>query len=340
MKILVTGGAGFIGSNFIKYLFQEKSCRKIVNLDKLTYAGNLENLRDVEYHPDYIFIKGDIADKPLVDKLFSEHEFQAVINFAAESHVDRSIMDSSPFIKTNITGTQVLLETARKYGVEKFIQVSTDEVYGSLELQEPPFTEKSPLRPNSPYSASKAGADLLCRAYFKTYGLPVIITRCSNNYGPYQFPEKFVPLCITNIIENKPIPIYGNGLNVRDWIHVKDHCRALFFVLENGKPGEVYNIGAEQEKTNLAVVKAILEAMGKNHKLINYVQDRPGHDQRYALDAAKIRNFLGWSPEIKFDEGLVSLIRWYTKYRPWWERVKNGDYQNYARQWYGGLGKF
>lgn len=339
MKILVTGGAGFIGSNFIRCLFRMDVNSQVLNLDKLTYAGNLENLQDVENHPNYAFVRGDIADKLFVDELFKKHGFQAVVNFAAESHVDRSIMDASPFIRTNIKGTQVLLDAARKYGIEKYIQVSTDEVYGSLGLADPPFTEENSLRPNSPYAASKAAADLLCRAYFRTYGLPVSTTRCSNNYGPYQFPEKFIPLCITNALEDKQIPVYGSGLNIRDWIHVEDHCRALFMVLQNGEPGEVYNIGAGQEKTNLTMVKTILNNMQKELSLITYVKDRPGHDLRYAINSTKITKLLKWQPAVDFNRGLNSLIQWYGQNRSWWERIKSGDYQSYSRQWYGSLAK-
>jgi len=339
MKLLITGGAGFIGSNFIRYLLKEHLDWYIVNLDKLTYAGNLENLREVEDNPRYRFVRGDIADRELVDRLFKEEKFDAVANLAAESHVDRSILDPSPFIETNIKGTQVLLEAARQHGVKIFLQVSTDEVYGSLEPGDPPFTEESPLKPNSPYSASKAAADLLCRAYFRTYGVPVVITRCSNNYGPYQFPEKFIPVCITNALEGKPIPLYGDGLNIRDWIHVEDHCRALDLVLQKGRPGEVYNIGANNEHTNMEIVKTILKLMGKPESLITFVKDRPGHDRRYAIDAKKIRQELNWAPAREFMSSLKELIHWYTTNTSWWERVKSGEYREYARIWYGALAK-
>lgn len=339
MKLLLTGGAGFIGSNLIHYLLRKHPDWYIVNLDKLTYAGNLENLKTVEDNPRYRFVRGDIADRELVDRLFKEEKFDAVANLAAESHVDRSILDPSPFIETNIKGTQVLLEAARQHGVRIFLQVSTDEVYGSLEPGDPPFTEDSPLKPNSPYSASKAAADLLCRAYFRTYGVPVVITRCSNNYGPYQFPEKFMPVCITNALEGKPIPIYGDGLNVRDWIHVEDHCRALDLVLQKGRPGEVYNIGADNEHTNLEIVKIILKLMGQPESLITFVQDRPGHDRRYAIDASKIRQELNWTPAREFISSLKELIHWYTTNTTWWERVKSGEYREYAEKWYGALAK-
>lgn len=339
VKLLVTGGAGFIGSNFIRHLLKEHPDWYIVNLDKLTYAGNLENLKDVEDNPHYLFVRGDIADRELVDRLFREEKFDLVANVAAESHVDRSILDPAPFIEINVKGTQVLLEAARQHGIAKFLQVSTDEVYGSLQPDEPPFTEESPLKPNSPYSASKAAADLMCRAYFVTYGLPVVITRCSNNYGPYQFPEKFIPVCITNALEGKPIPLYGDGLNIRDWIHVEDHCRALDLVLQKGRPGEVYNIGANNEHTNLEIVKTILKLMGKPESLITFVKDRPGHDRRYAIDAKKSRQELGWAPARDFVSGLEELIHWYTINTSWWERVKSGEYREYAQKWYRALAK-
>ncbi len=286
-KILVTGGAGFIGSNFIRYMLNKYEDYKIINLDLLTYAGNLENLKDVEDNPNYEFIKGDIADRGLVNALFEKYNFDYVINFAAESHVDRSIEDPGIFVKTNIMGTQVLLDAAKKYGVEKYLQVSTDEVYGALGPTGM-FTEKTPLAPNSPYSASKASADLLVRAYYKTFGLPVNITRCSNNYGPYQFPEKLIPLMIANALEDKNLPVYGDGLQVRDWLHVKDHCSAIDTVLHKGKIGEVYNVGGNNEKKNIEIVKLILEKLGKPESLIKYVKDRPGHDRRYAIDNTKI----------------------------------------------------
>ncbi|KYH32831.1 dTDP-glucose 4,6-dehydratase 2 [Moorella mulderi DSM 14980] len=324
VKLLVTGGAGFIGSNFIRHILKEHHDWYIVNLDKLTYAGNLENLKDVEDNPRYRFVRGDIADRELVDHLFREEKFDFVTNLAAESHVDRSILDPAPFIETNIKGTQVLLEAARQHGVRKFLQVSTDEVYGSLGPDDPPFTEESPIRPNSPYSASKAAADLMCRAYFVTYGLPVVITRCSNNYGPYQHPEKFIPTIILNALADKPIPVYGDGQNVRDWIHVEDHCRALDLVLQKGQAGEVYNIGANNEHTNLDIVKTILRLMNKPESLIAFVKDRPGHDWRYAINPAHIETTFSWRPQRDFTTGLYDLIIWYTANRIWWERVKSG----------------
>ncbi|MBE3572779.1 MAG: dTDP-glucose 4,6-dehydratase [Moorella humiferrea] len=334
VKLLVTGGAGFIGSNFIRHILKEHPDWYIVNLDKLTYAGNLENLKDVEDNPRYRFVRGDIADRELVDRLFREEKFDLVANLAAESHVDRSILDPAPFIETNVKGTQVLLEAARQHGVRKFLQVSTDEVYGSLQPDDPPFTEESPIRPNSPYSASKTAADLMCRAYFVTYGLPVIITRCSNNYGPYQHPEKFIPTIILNALADKPIPVYGDGQNVRDWIHVEDHCRALDLVLQKGQAGEVYNVGAKNEHTNLDIVKTILQLMNKPESLITFVKDRPGHDRRYAIEPSKIEAALSWQPRVDFTSGLKDLITWYIEHRPWWERVKSGEYKEYAKKWY------
>jgi len=326
-RLLVTGGAGFIGSNFIRQVVQEHPDWEVTNLDKLTYAGNLENLKDVENEGRYRFTQGDIADRELVDKLFKQG-FDVVINLAAESHVDRSILDPFPFIETNVKGTQVLLEAAREYQIERFIQISTDEVYGSLGAEDK-FTEESPLLPNSPYAASKAAADCLCRAYYHTYGLPVIISRCSNNYGPFQFPEKLIPLVITNALENKPVPVYGDGLNVRDWIHVKDHCQALVLIIQQGKPGEIYNIGGNNEKTNLGLVQHILGIMGKPKSLINFVADRPGHDRRYSLDTTKIRQELGWNLSTSFEEGLRNTIEWYIQQEPWWRRIKRGEYADY-----------
>ncbi|MCL6478036.1 MAG: dTDP-glucose 4,6-dehydratase [Peptococcaceae bacterium] len=337
MKILVTGGAGFIGSNFIRYILRETGWA-VTNLDKLTYAGNLENLADVRDNPGYSFVRGDIADKPFIDSLFAERKFDVVVNFAAESHVDRSIMDASPFIQTNIAGTQVLLDAAKKHGIVKFVQVSTDEVYGSLSENEPAFTEESPLAPNSPYSASKAAADLLCRAYFRTYGLPVVVTRCSNNFGPYQFPEKLIPLVISNALEDKPIPVYGDGLNVRDWLFVLDHCAALRLVVEKGRAGAVYNIGGGTEVPNIVLVKEILRLLGKPESLITYVADRPGHDRRYAINPRKIEEELGWKKERDFAAALAETVQWYVENRPWWERVKSGEYLEYYGKWYGSLG--
>jgi dTDP-glucose 4,6-dehydratase len=332
MRLLVTGGAGFIGSNFIRYILDKHPEWEITNLDKLTYAGNLENLTDVQDEPRYHFIQGDIADRELLDKVLNRG-FDAIINFAAESHVDRSILDPSPFIKTNIEGTQALLEGARKYGVEKYIQVSTDEVYGSIDSGS--FTEESPLFPNSPYSASKAAADLLCLAYWKTYRTPVIITRCSNNFGPYQFPEKLIPLATTNALEDKSIPIYGDGLNVRDWIFVADHCRALDLVIQKGKPGEIYNIAGGSEKTNLELIYRLLDLLNKPRSLMQFITDRPGHDRRYALDTKKITNELGWKPVHTFEAALAATIDWYLKNEPWWRRIKSGEYLKYYERMYG-----
>lgn len=335
MHILVTGGAGFIGTNFIKYLLNETDW-KITNLDKLTYAGNLENLADNQNNSRYGFVHGDIADYGVVNSLFNDRNFSAVINFAAESHVDRSIQDSSPFIKTNIAGTQVLLDAARKYEINRFLQVSTDEVYGSLE-DNGFFTEDTPLAPNSPYSASKASADLLCRAYYKTHGLPVLITRCSNNFGPYQFPEKLIPLVITNAMEDMPIPVYGSGMNVRDWIYVLDHCTGIKAVLEKGVPGEVYNIGGGAQIPNITLVKMILSIMGKPESLITYVKDRPGHDHRYAIDPQKLKSQLGWDLQYSFEDALVKTVKWYINNQEWWKRVKSGEYTSYYKKWYGNI---
>jgi dTDP-glucose 4,6-dehydratase len=336
MKLLVTGGAGFIGSNFIKLILNETEW-EIINFDKLTYAGNLENLVDIKDNPRYTFIRGDIADAKQVDEIFEQQNFNAVINFAAESHVDRSIQDASPFIITNIMGTQVLLDTSRKNGIEKFVQVSTDEVYGSLNMADPEFTEETPLAPNSPYSASKASADLLCRAYFKTYGLPVIVTRCSNNFGPYQFPEKLIPLVITNALENNPIPVYGDGMNVRDWIYVLDHCSALKLVIEKGRAGEVYNIGGGAEVPNIELVKNILSVLGKPESLITFVNDRLGHDRRYAINADKINMELGWQVKYEFNIALTEIINWYVENREWWKRVSSGEYLHCYSNLYGKL---
>lgn len=331
-KILVTGGAGFIGSNFIRYLLENDFDYHIVNLDNLTYAGNLENLADLENHPRYQFTKGDVCDRKLVAGVMKR--VFGVINFAAESHVDRSIMDPDVFLKTNVLGTQVILEEARQAGVERFVQISTDEVYGSLG-NDGYFTEETPLAPNSPYSASKAGADFLVRAYWKTYQFPTIITRCSNNFGPYQFPEKLISLIVTNALNDKPLPIYGNGLNVRDWIYVNDHCQAVELVLREGKPGEVYNIGGHHEMANMDIVRLILKKMGKPESLITFVKDRPGHDRRYAIDASKIERELGWQPQHQFDEAIQETINWYADNHSWWEKVKSGEYLKYYEKHYG-----
>jgi dTDP-glucose 4,6-dehydratase len=320
LKILVTGGCGFIGSNFIRHMFQAHEGISITNLDKLTYAGNPENLRDVEAAYDYTFVKGDITDDPLVDSLISEG-FDAVVNFAAESHVDRSITGPAEFITTDVFGTFTLLEACRKRHVKRYLQVSTDEVYGSID--EGSFTEESTIAPNSPYSASKAGADLLVRAYYKTYGMPVLITRSSNNYGPYQYPEKLIPLFITNAIDDKKVPLYGDGLNVRDWLFVSDNCAGIDLVLQKGEPGQVYNIGGGQERTNREITTGILSALGKPESLIEYVQDRPGHDRRYSLDFGKAAA-LGYSPRSDFAEMLTETVRWYVDHREWWEPLQAG----------------
>lgn len=330
-KILVTGGAGFIGSNFIRQIVKKYPNWEVTNLDKLTYAGNLENLKDIQDYPNYVFIKGDISDKSTIDNLLQKN-FDYLVNFAAESHVDRSIMDSSAFIETNIKGTQVLLEGVRKYSVEKFLQISTDEVYGSLLTGK--ATEDYPLLPNSPYSASKTSADLLCRAYHKTYNLPVVITRSTNNYGPFQFPEKLIPLVITNALEGKEIPIYGDGMNIRDWLFVEDHCLALEEILFTGKPGDIYNIGGNNEKTNLDLVKLILEIMGKSTSLLKFVSDRPGHDRRYAVSTHKIEKEIGWKPKTDLIKGLMFTINWYKENEPWWRKIKSGEYVQYYQEWY------
>jgi dTDP-glucose 4,6-dehydratase len=338
MKLLVTGGCGFIGSNFIMHMLETDPNVKITNLDLLTYAGNLENLQDAApYGPRHEFVRGSITDKELVSKLAASG-FDAIINFAAESHVDRSIMDACAFMQTNICGTQVLLDACRDYGIKRFVQISTDEVYGSLGPADPAFTEKHQLAPNSPYAASKASADLLVRSYHKTYGLNTVITRCSNNYGPYQFPEKLIPLMITNAYVDKELPVYGDGLNVRDWIHVKDHCRAVDVVLRNGRPGEIYNIGGESEYPNIEIVKRILSRLDKPETLIQYVKDRPGHDRRYAMDATKLKTELGWRPEYDFGDGINETVSWYIEHELWWQRIKSGQYLTYYAQWYGARG--
>lgn len=332
MKILITGGAGFIGSNFVHYMVNKYKEFKIINLDALTYAGNLKTLKKIENESNYQFIHGDITNTEVVESIFADG-VNAVVNFAAESHVDRSITDPGIFVKTNIQGTQVLLDAAKKYGVNKYVQISTDEVYGTLG-DAGYFTEETPLAPNSPYSASKAGADLLVRAYHETFGLPINITRCSNNYGPYHFPEKLIPLMILNALNDKQLPVYGDGLNIRDWLHVQDHCRAIDLVLHNGIAGEVYNIGGHNERTNIDVVKAILQYLDKPDTLIRFVEDRLGHDRRYAIDATKLRTDLGWEPQYTFETGLKQTIDWYLENRPWWENILSGDYQNYYKQQY------
>ena len=332
-NILVTGGAGFIGSNFVRYMVEKYSDYHIINLDALTYCGNLENLKDIEDKDNYTFVKGDIRDKAIVDELVEKSDY--VINFAAESHVDRSIADPEIFIKSNVLGTQVLLNAAKEHGVEKYIQISTDEVYGTLG-KTGYFTEDTPLQPNSPYSASKAGGDLIARAYHETFGLPVNITRCSNNYGPYQFPEKLIPLMISNALEDKKLPVYGDGKNVRDWLHVHDHCSAIDLVLHEAKPAEVYNIGGNNEKQNIEIVKLILGELGKDESLIEFVTDRLGHDRRYAIDSTKIQEELSWKPEYTFEVGIRKTIQWYLDNQDWMSQVKSGQYQQYYERMYSG----
>ena len=337
MTIIVTGGAGFIGSNFIFYMLKAHSDYRIVCLDKLTYAGNLSTLAPIMGKADFRFVRADICDREAVDGLFAEEKPDIVVNFAAESHVDRSIEDPGIFLQTNILGTQVLMDACRKYGVKRFHQVSTDEVYGDLPLDRPDmlFTEETPIHTSSPYSASKAGADLLVMAYHRTYGLPATISRCSNNYGPYQFPEKLIPLMIANALNDKPLPVYGEGLNVRDWLYVEDHCRAIDLILRSGKTGEIYNIGGHNEMRNIDIVRLICKELGKPEGLITHVTDRKGHDRRYAIDPTKIHAELGWLPETNFADGIVKTIRWYLDNRPWWEEIVSGEYQNYYRKMYG-----
>ena len=347
-NLLVTGGAGFIGSNFIHYMLERYPDVTLLNLDALTYAGNLENLRDVEDDPRYTFAKGDIRDRAFVEALFDRHDFDTVVHFAAESHVDRSITEPELFLTTNIIGSQTLLDAAKRHwklapddkysrdyreGV-KYLQVSTDEVYGALG-PEGMFTETTPLSPNSPYSASKASADMIVRAYHETYGMPVNITRCSNNYGPYQFPEKLIPLMINNARHDKALPVYGDGMQIRDWLHVSDHCSAIAAVLEKGAVGEVYNIGGNNEKANIEIVKLILRELGKPDSLITHVKDRPGHDRRYAIDNTKITTHLGWSPAYTFERGMQETIQWYLEHTDWTEHVTSGAYQSYYEQMYG-----
>ena len=345
-NILVTGGAGFIGTNFVKHMLNTYQYN-IINLDALTYAGNLENLRDIENDPKYTFVKGDITDVALIDEIFAKHEIDTVVNFAAESHVDRSIENPEIFLMTNVRGTQVLLDAAKKYwkvnpgdkycrefkeGV-KYLQVSTDEVYGTLG-KTGLFTETTPLAPNSPYSASKTSADLFVRAYHETFGMPINITRCSNNYGPYQFPEKLIPLMINNCLKGKQLPVYGDGMQIRDWLHVKDHCTGIDTVLHKGKIGEVYNIGGNNEKANIEIVKLIIQNLGKGEDMIKYVQDRPGHDRRYAIDNTKITTELGWSPSYTFEEGIKETIEWYLNNYEWMNKIVSGEYMKYYQQMY------
>ena len=333
MKILVTGGCGFIGSNFVLHMLESYPDVSIVNLDLLTYAGNLENLQDTKpYRQRHRFVKGDIADRETVRGLAAELP-DAVINFAAESHVDRSILDSSAFVRANVLGTQVLLDACREYGIPRFVQISTDEVYGSLGPAGA-FTESHPLAPNSPYSASKAAADMLARAYHKTHGMDVVITRCSNNYGPFQFPEKLIPLMITNALQDLELPVYGDGMNVRDWIHVTDHCRAVDLILRRGLAGEVYNIGANCEFCNKDIVRYILQRLDKPESLIRFVKDRPGHDRRYAMDSSKLMQELGLTPTFHFEDGMNQTISWYIEHELWWQRIKTGQYLTYYETWY------
>jgi len=334
-SILVTGGAGFIGSNFVQLLLRERPSWQVVNLDALTYAGNLENLKDVEHDPRHVFVQGDICEPADVGRAFAACSGPvSVVHFAAESHVDRSIQSGLPFVKTNVLGTQVLLDESRARKVDRFLHVSTDEVYGSLGSTGF-FTEETPLAANSPYSASKAASDLLVRAAFHTHGFPGLITRCSNNYGPYQFPEKLIPLMIANASEDKELPVYGDGMNVRDWLYVEDHCEALLAVLERGTSGEVYNIGGNNEYPNIAIVKLILATLGKSERLIRYVKDRPGHDRRYAIDAAKIGRELGWQPRFRFEQALPRTIQWYQSHPEWLQRVRSGAYRDYYARQYG-----
>lgn len=336
MKILVTGGAGFIGGNFVHYMVNNYPDYDIVNLDLLTYAGNLETCKPVEDKPNYKFVKGDIADRSFIYDLFEKEKFDIVVNFAAESHVDRSIEDPGIFVQTNVLGTTVLLDASKEFGVKRYHQVSTDEVYGDLPLDRPDlfFTEETPLHTSSPYSSSKASADLFVLAYYRTFGLPVTISRCSNNYGPYHFPEKLIPLIISRALADEELPVYGDGANVRDWLHVYDHCAAIDLIIHKGKVGEVYNVGGHNERTNLEVVKTILKALDKPESLIKYVKDRPGHDMRYAIDPTKLETELGWKPKYTFDTGIQQTIQWYLDNKEWWENIISGEYRNYFAQMY------
>jgi dTDP-glucose 4,6-dehydratase len=336
VNVLLTGGSGFIGSNLVRLLLAERPTWRIVNLDKLTYAGNPENLADLDKNPRYRFVRGDICNGELVGDVFKVERIDAVVHFAAESHVDRSILAPSVFIETNVRGTQVLLEAARARGVKRFLHVSTDEVYGSLGPTGL-FTEETPLAPSSPYSASKASSDLLALAYAHTFRMPLVVTRCSNNYGPYQFPEKLIPLMIANAVRDLPLPVYGDGMNVRDWIHVEDHCRGLLVALEQGEAGQVYNFGASSERHNIDIVKQVLRAVGKPESLIKYVKDRPGHDRRYAIDSTKTRTKLGWTPRKRFEDALGETVRWYLEHRAWWERIISGEYLKYYERQYGAV---
>lgn len=332
MKILVTGGAGFIGANFVRHILKKYPDYKILNLDLLTYAGNLENLKDIENNPNYEFFQGDICDKELTNKLVADVDL--IVHFAAESHVDRSILDSDSFVKTNVLGTLSLLEAAKNNGGKRFHHVSTDEVYGSLEKDEPAFNEETAYDPRSPYSASKASSDHLVRAYYHTHNLPITISNCSNNYGPYQFPEKLIPLFVTNLIEGEKVPVYGKGENIRDWLHVKDHCEAIDRIVHDGKIGETYCVGGNAEKTNMQITNEILNDMGVGEEVIEYVEDRKGHDKRYAIDFTKIKEELGWEPQISFEDGIKEAIDWYKNNQEWWKRIKSGEYQEYYKNNY------
>jgi dTDP-glucose 4,6-dehydratase len=332
--ILITGGCGFIGSNFVRHLRSSDPGVTVINLDKLTYAGNPENLADLSGDPRYVFEHGDICDRARVEAVLGRGPVDAIVNFAAESHVDRSILDSGPFVQTNVVGTQVLLDACRRHQVPRYVQVSTDEVYGSLGA-DGFFTEDTPLAPNSPYSSSKAAADLLVRGYHHTFGLPAVITRCSNNYGPFQFPEKLLPLFISNLLHDEPVPVYGKGENIRDWIHVEDHCRGIDAALRRGRPGEVYNFGGRCEMRNIDLTRLLLKLLNKPESLIRYVQDRPGHDLRYAIDCSKAERELGWSPHVDFETGLRETIDWYQQHSAWVARIKSGEYTRYYQQQYG-----
>jgi len=334
VNLLVTGGAGFIGSNLVRLLLSERPSWRLVVLDKLTYAGNAQNLADLERNPRYRFVRGDICNGELLAEIWRSERIEAVLHLAAESHVDRSILSPSVFIDTNVRGTQVLLEAAREMGVSRFVHVSTDEVYGSLGPSGF-FTEESPLAPSSPYSASKAASDLLALAYARTFKLPVLVTRCSNNYGPYQFPEKLIPLLIANAVRDLPLPVYGDGMNVRDWINVEDHARGLLAALERGEPGQVYNLGGRSERHNIHIVRQVLALLGKPESLIQFVKDRPGHDRRYAIDPGKAQARLGWTPTRSFEQGLADTVRWYLEHRPWWEQIISGEYRDYYARQYG-----
>jgi dTDP-glucose 4,6-dehydratase len=332
MKLLVTGGAGFIGSNFVHHILNTYPDYEVINLDALTYAGNLENLKALENNPKHKFVKGDICDAKLVEDLVKDVDI--IVHFAAESHVDRSILDSAAFVRTNVIGTHTLLEAARKAGNKRFHHVSTDEVFGSLEAQDEPFCETTPYDPRSPYSASKASSDHLVRAYYHTYNLPVTISNCSNNYGPFHFPEKLIPLLITNLMEGKKIPIYGDGMNVRDWLYVQDHCSAIDIIIHKGKIGETYCVGGNGEKPNLEIAKTILNLLGKGEEMIEYVEDRKGHDRRYAINFDKIKNELGWEPQVTFEEGIEKTIQWFQENEAWWKNIKSGEYQEYYQKQY------